>query len=76
MDNYSQDSAHTTNGLTADIFKTLTHEDKATHQRWARTMLGFYGTLLLVGGIVILAGHPGAGPDRQIAQASTPQVAP
>ncbi len=75
MDDYSQDSAHTTNGLTADIFKTLTHEDKATHRRWARTMLGFYGTLLLVGGIVVLANHSGAGPGRLVAQASA-QAAP
>jgi hypothetical protein len=76
MDDYSQDSSHITNGLTADIFKTMSSEEKATHRSWARTMLGIYGALLLLGGVAILANHPGVNPGRLVAQASTSPATP
>jgi hypothetical protein len=77
MDDYRQDCGHISNGLTANILKALTPEEKATHRRWTRAVLGFYcSLLLLLGGMAILANHWNANSNSVMAQVSTPRKAP
>jgi hypothetical protein len=76
MDDYRQHAAHIANELIAGILKALTPAEKATHQRRARAMLAFYCSLLLCGGIAILANHSSSNTNSVMAQVSTPRKAP
>jgi hypothetical protein len=53
----------------------MTSEDKTTHRRWTRGVMGFYGALILLSAIAIFASQFGADTSDQIAQASTRQLA-
>ncbi|SFJ44101.1 hypothetical protein [Bradyrhizobium sp. Gha] len=53
MDYFSEDSAHITNGFSTNEPAASTHEDRMTHKRWTKAVLGFYGCLFLVGGTAI-----------------------
>jgi hypothetical protein len=68
MDTYREDSART--GRFAHI---AAPEDAATHRRWARAVLGFYCTLILLFGAAIFASQLTSDSSNRIAQASTRQ---
>ncbi|MBW7965350.1 hypothetical protein [Bradyrhizobium sp. BR 10261] len=53
MDYFCEDSAHITNGLSLNEPAASTHEDRMTHQRWTKAVLGFYACLFLAGGTAI-----------------------
>ena len=76
MDTYSHDSAHITCGSRIATFEASSPEEKATHRRWARTVLAFYCSLFALIGIAILASHSTAGPNEQVAQASLQKSSP
>jgi hypothetical protein len=70
MDTFGQESAHITRGPRTAIFKALTREDRATHSRWARTVLASYGAFFVLGGIAILGSHSSSNSNNPAAQAS------
>jgi hypothetical protein len=70
MDTYREDSART-----GEFTHIVAPEDQATHRRWARTVLGFYGTLILLFGVAIFASQMVSNSSNQIAQAATRQSA-
>jgi len=75
MGTYRPDSAHTTNGLRPSIFQTFTLEEKANHRHWARSVIAFYCSLFVLGGIAILANHTSSNSRNVVAQVSHPQNA-
>jgi hypothetical protein len=75
MDDYLEDSAHITNGLTASILKTLTPEERTVQWRWGRSVLGLYCAVLLLGGIVIVASQPSPNPNHLVAQVAAARIA-
>jgi hypothetical protein len=68
MDTYREDSARTSR-----FANVVAPEDAATHRRWARAMLGFYCTLILLVGVAIFASQLTGDSSNRIAQASTRQ---
>jgi hypothetical protein len=59
MDYYRQDSAYTgISRLIPATFETLSPEDKAIFRNWRRAVLAFYGAVLLMGGVVLMASIP------------------
>ncbi len=66
MDTFREESARP-NGFD----HAMTSEDRTTHRRWTRGVLGFYCALILLSAIAILASQLGADPSDRIAQAST-----
>ena len=67
MDSYRQDSACTgISGPTPAGFKTLTSEETTTYRRWRRAVLGFYCSVLLLGGFALLISIPVT--HREVAQ--------
>jgi hypothetical protein len=68
MDTYREDSART-----SGFAYIVAPEDQATHRRWARTVLGFYCTVILLFGIAIFTSQSSVDPSNRIAQASTRQ---
>jgi hypothetical protein len=73
VDTYSQDSAHTTNGLKPTILQTFTAEEKVTYRFWARTVMFFYCALFLLGGIAVLVNQASSNSNNVMAQVSHPQ---
>jgi len=70
MDSYRHDSANITCGSKLAISEASSPEEKATHKRWARGVLAFYGALFALIGIAILAVQSDSDPNNQVAQAS------
>ena len=70
MDTFREDSART-----GEFAHIVAPEDQATHRRWARTVLGFYGALILLFGVAIIASQLVSNSSNQIAQAATRQSA-
>ncbi len=59
MDEYRQDSSYTTtSGLKPADFKPLSSQGMATYRSWRRAVLAFYATVVLLGGIGLLASIP------------------
>ena len=67
MDNYRQDSGYTAiSQLGPATFQAMSPEDKAVFRNWRRAVLSFYGALLLMGGVVLMASIPVT--HREVAQ--------
>jgi len=74
MDTYSQDSAHRTNGPTHAVLRAPTREEKVTHRRWARAVLAFYCSLLVLGGIAVQASRSSVNSNDTVARAFMREV--
>jgi len=67
MDSFRQDCGYTGNSQPIPAtFKTLSPDDTATFRNWRRAVVAFYGTVLVVGGIVLVSSIPVQ--HREIAQ--------
>jgi hypothetical protein len=75
MDDYRQDATCTgISGPTPPNFKTLTPDETSTYRSWRRAVLAFYCSVLLLGGIALVASI--AAPHREMAQVMPPVNVP
>jgi hypothetical protein len=72
-DGDGDDAGHCSNGLTAQIYREASTEERVTYRKWMRGIVAFYCVLLLVAGFAI-AGYSNSG-LTQLSNLSTRNIA-
>lgn len=58
------DAGHCSNGLSAQAYRAATAEERAVYRRWIRGTVVFYGTILLISGLAMIANYSNTGLTR------------